>query len=82
MHAPIVWLRFEAAQNTFVKTSSIRMSGGKRPRGRPRQGWLRKMKALAENRLVIPGSLQEIAEHRAKWKSFVASLMLTQKRVP
>ncbi|KAL0274494.1 UNVERIFIED_CONTAM: hypothetical protein PYX00_006899 [Menopon gallinae] len=45
IHAPIIWLRFEATQNTFVKTSSIRMSGRKRPRGRPRQGWLRRVKA-------------------------------------
>ncbi|KAL0274579.1 UNVERIFIED_CONTAM: hypothetical protein PYX00_002680 [Menopon gallinae] len=58
----------------LVKQVLSECPGGKRPRGRPRQGWLRRVKALAETRLVTPGSLQEIAEDRAVWRSLVASL--------
>ncbi|KAL0281613.1 UNVERIFIED_CONTAM: hypothetical protein PYX00_002547 [Menopon gallinae] len=58
----------------LVKQVLSECPGGKRPRGRPRQGWLTRVKALAETRLVTPGSLQEIAEDRAVWRSLVASL--------
>ncbi|KAL0268483.1 UNVERIFIED_CONTAM: hypothetical protein PYX00_010411 [Menopon gallinae] len=71
IHAPMVRPRFKTR---LVKQVLSECPGGKRPRGRPRQGWFRRVKALAETRLITPGSLQEIAEDRAVWRSLVASL--------
>ncbi|KAL0273239.1 UNVERIFIED_CONTAM: hypothetical protein PYX00_005960 [Menopon gallinae] len=77
----MVWPRFEATPDTFGKTSSVRVPGG---RGNdPVVGVVQE----GETRMVTQGSLQETAEVSAKWKFLVASLTsdpatLTEKRVP
>ncbi|KAL0271979.1 UNVERIFIED_CONTAM: hypothetical protein PYX00_005127 [Menopon gallinae] len=62
---------FEATSDRFSKTCP---GERERPRGHPLKGWLKRVKAVVENGPVTPGSLQEITEDRARWKSLVSSM--------
>ncbi|KAL0269085.1 UNVERIFIED_CONTAM: hypothetical protein PYX00_006921 [Menopon gallinae] len=74
IRAPMVWPRFRLPPTHLLKQVLSECPGEETTPRPSAAGVVQEGEVFSRDRPVTPGSLHENAEHRAKWKSPIASL--------